>query len=74
MGGEFVLARYVVSQPYGVAANELFAFVSMAGYWLLSATRQLCSRRRAAKVHPMVALHHELLLRGWFHVIVEFND
>lgn len=56
----FVLARFIVNLLYGVGAGEPVAFIATA--LLLIAIGLLASyvpARRAARVDPMVALHHE---------------
>jgi ABC-type antimicrobial peptide transport system permease subunit len=60
LAGAFVLARFIVNLLYGVNASEPLAFLGTA--LLLVAVGLLASyipARRAARVDPMIALHHE---------------
>jgi ABC-type antimicrobial peptide transport system permease subunit len=60
LAGAFVLARFIVNLLYGVNTGEPLAFLGTA--LLLVAVGLLASyipARKAARVNPMIALHHE---------------
>ena len=60
LGASFVLARFVRSMLYGVAASDPLTFTGAAVLLLfVGLGASLIPARRAARVQPMEALRHE---------------